>query len=75
LNGLAAKWAAQNPSLLPVDPRPIAPPLDQPVVEPSLATAPVAHLSTPAPIPPPLTETASAAPQGEDPWEQKIVIS
>ena len=38
LNGLAAKWAAQNPSLLPVDPRPIAPPLDQPVVEPSLAT-------------------------------------
>jgi hypothetical protein len=40
-----------------------------------LATAPVAHLSTPAPIPPPLTETASPAPQGEDPWEQKIVIS
>src|ERR1700704_3447115 len=27
LNGLAAKWAAQNASLLPVDPRPIAPPM------------------------------------------------
>lgn len=27
LNGLAAKWAAQHPELLPVDPRPIAPPL------------------------------------------------
>src|SRR5260370_26791112 len=27
LNGLAAKWAAQNPQLLPVDPRPVAPPL------------------------------------------------
>src|SRR6516225_7511282 len=27
LNGLAAKWADQNPQLLPVDPRPIAPPL------------------------------------------------
>jgi ubiquitin-protein ligase len=28
LNGLAAKWAAQNPQLLPIDPRPIAPPLN-----------------------------------------------
>jgi hypothetical protein len=27
LNGLAAKWAAQNAQLLPIDPRPIAPPL------------------------------------------------
>ena len=27
LNGLAAKWAAQHPELLPVDPRNIAPPL------------------------------------------------
>jgi hypothetical protein len=73
LNGLAAKWAAQNPSLLPVDPRAIAPPLDQPAVEPSLATPSVMQ-SAPAPIPPPVTETASPAPQGEDPWDQKIVI-
>jgi ubiquitin-protein ligase len=28
LNGLAAKWAAQNSHLLPVDPRPVAPPLN-----------------------------------------------
>src|SRR5580692_5471047 len=28
LNGLAAKWAAQNSNLLPVDPRPVAPPLN-----------------------------------------------
>ena len=28
LNGLAAKWAAQNSHLLPIDPRPIAPPFD-----------------------------------------------
>src|SRR5215469_10297857 len=26
LNGLAAKWAAQNTDLLPIDPRPVAPP-------------------------------------------------
>jgi ubiquitin-protein ligase len=35
LNGLAAKWAAQNSHLLPVDSRPIAPPLEQAVVEPA----------------------------------------
>src|SRR5713101_114926 len=29
LNGLAAKWAAQNAQLLPVDPRPVAPPLNR----------------------------------------------
>src|SRR5258706_7663476 len=29
LNGLAAKWAAQNSQLLPIDSRPIAPPLEQ----------------------------------------------
>jgi hypothetical protein len=67
-------WAAQNPSLLPVDPRPIAPPLDQPAEEPSLLTPSVPQ-SVAAPIPPPLPDTASAAPQSEDPWEKKIVIS
>ena len=29
LNGLAAKWAAQNSQLLPIDPRPVAPPLSR----------------------------------------------
>src|SRR5580704_2364966 len=29
LNGLAAKWAAQNSQLLPIDPRPVAPPFSE----------------------------------------------
>src|SRR5438309_6158196 len=33
LNGLAAKWAEQHARFFPVDPRPIAPPLEQPVPE------------------------------------------
>lgn len=60
LNGLAAKWAAQNPSLLPVDPRPIAPPLksaDQPSNTESAADEGVA----PAAL--------------QDAWTEKIVIS
>src|SRR5262252_5503443 len=39
LNGLAAKWAAQNSHLLPVDPRPIAPPLEQALAEPTSAVS------------------------------------
>ena len=74
LNGLAAKWAAQNASLLPVDPRPIAPPLDQLTPESSLTTSSVPQ-SAAAPIPQPLPEAALAASQPEDPWENKIVIS
>jgi ubiquitin-protein ligase len=74
LNGLAAKWAAQNPSLLPVDPRPVAPPLDQPEPESSLTTS-SAPQSAAAPIPQPMPDMASAASQREDPWEKKIVIS
>jgi ubiquitin-protein ligase len=74
LNGLAAKWAAQNPSLLPVDPRPIAPPLDKLGEEPSLTTA-SAPQPVAAPNPQPLPHSPAAAPQNEDPWEKKIVIS
>jgi len=74
LNGLAAKWAAQNPSLLPVDPRPIAPPLDKPAAEPSLSTS-SATQSAAAPIPHTPSSPAASVPDGEDPWEQKIVIS
>jgi hypothetical protein len=74
LNGLAAKWAAQNASLLPVDPRPIAPPLDQPVEESSSSISPIAQ-SAAAPIPQPASQSAASVPEGEDPWEQKIVIS
>jgi hypothetical protein len=74
LNGLAAKWAAQNPTLLPVDSRPIAPPLDQPAEEPSLSTSSAPQPAA-APIPQPLPDAASPAPPSEDPWEKKIVIS
>lgn len=67
LNGLAAKWAAQNPQLLPVDPQPIAPPLMQ--------TAPEPQLSQPLP---PASPTAvpepDAGPETPDPWNGKIVI-
>jgi ubiquitin-protein ligase len=64
LNGLAAKWAAQNAHLLPIDPRPVAPPLstlelEQPPTVPDVA--PVAPLA------------AEASPV-VDPWSEKIVI-
>lgn len=81
LNGLAAKWAAQNRQLLPVDPRPMAPPLAQEAGEPISSTprsAPDPSLppqpqAAAAPLPHP--ETAPAASPGDDPWDQKIVIS
>ncbi|HKR94757.1 MAG TPA: ubiquitin-conjugating enzyme E2 [Candidatus Angelobacter sp.] len=76
LNGLAAKWAAQNSALLPVDPRPIAPPLDQ--AEPQVVIAPAAPplpQAVAASVPQPETPPASPASGGDDPWEQKIVIS
>lgn len=87
LNGLAAKWAAQNAHLLPVDSRPVAPPLDG-------TPAPAVNL-VPAPPPPPFApENPKAAedavvpartpdsaalpesvPEVDDPWKTKIVIS
>ena len=76
LNGLAAKWAAQNTHLLPVDPRPIAPPLDQPVPAVNIvASTPAA----PAPAAASAVAAASSDPAtpsspGEDPWNQKITI-
>ncbi|HEU4417243.1 MAG TPA: ubiquitin-conjugating enzyme E2 [Candidatus Angelobacter sp.] len=86
LNGLAAKWAAQNTQLLPVDPRPIAPPLDAPATESAPSGLPQvqpAAVEPPAPAPQPQADPAPAAAQqpthstspGQDPWEQKIVIS
>lgn len=62
LNGLAAKWAAQHPELLPVDPRNIAPPLERPAPQ---AAEPVVAESAP---------TEQPAPPSEDPWEQKITL-
>src|SRR5258708_7255582 len=78
LNGIAARWAAQNANLLPVDSRAVAPPLDgtpaqvapppppqvsaQPIAEPATVTQPV-----------PSIPTATDSPE-VDPWDQKIVI-
>lgn len=67
LNGLAAKWAAQHPELLPIDPRNIAPPTDRPVQE-IPAPPPPAQETAPAPIPSP------DAPKPQDPWNQRIVV-
>jgi hypothetical protein len=72
LNGLAAKWAAQNISLLPVDPRAVAPPLGhgtEPVVQVgTLVENPIAAAPEPGP------KLAASESSSQDPWEQKIVI-
>jgi ubiquitin-protein ligase len=73
LNGLAAKWAAQNSSLLPVDPRPVAPPLGftelSSVPEPAGAAAQPPVEGDPAAVDP-----AAVDPSLVDPWTGKIVI-
>lgn len=67
LNGLAAKWAAQHPDLLPIDSRTVAPP--SPKEAAADATPAAAHFpDSPAP-----TERAGSA--NFDPWSEKIVIS
>src|SRR5499425_3660340 len=88
LNGLAAKWAAQNTHMLPVDARDIAPPLDKSQVATSTPAAspeaPPEGLSTPA-LPQNESTGCSVqrcAPSGAvsanepppDPWAQRISI-
>lgn len=82
LNGLAAKWAAQNAHLLPVDPQPVAPPLDgvpvsvtSPAPEVSVAQAVPQPGPAAAAAPAPQLEPTPAASEPQDPWAQKIVIS
>jgi ubiquitin-protein ligase len=71
LNGLAAKWAAQNTYLLPIDSRPIAPPLKR--QEETLASAsPIA--SGPVPTGPELSVATELSVPVADPWSEKIVI-
>jgi len=67
LNGLAAKWAAQHPELLPIDSRNIAPPTDRPVQE-IAAPPPAALEAAPAPI------QSADQPKPQDPWNQRIVV-
>ena len=66
LNGLAATWAAQNPHLLPVDPRNIAPPLAGNEEKIAAAASTSATAVPAAPASPPAA--------ADDPWSQKIVI-
>lgn len=61
LNGLAAKWAAQNPQLLPVDPRPIAPPLKTDILQ-----RPRGEL---------ISDNQPQNTLGNDPWGEKIKIN
>ncbi len=72
LNGLAAKWAAQNSSLLPVDPRPVAPPLGH-GAEPAVQVGNPEERTAPPPLAAP--KLAASETSSQDPWEQKIVIS
>jgi len=88
LNGLAAKWAAQNASLLPIDARNVSPPAAQPANAASAAkldgagpASPVPTVAAEIPIPPPepvsnppamAPEPAPASPQ--DPWTEKISL-
>jgi ubiquitin-protein ligase len=81
LNGLAAKWAAQNTSLLPIDPRSVAPPSETvvasalaPVVEPAPSATPNSLESVPQQTPPP-TPANLPADNPSDPWGDKISIS
>ncbi len=89
LNGLAAKWAAQNANLLPIDSRNIAPPLKgenaaagdpsaSNISSPAIANdegriAPPIVSPSEVPIASPADITPPSEPQA-DPWSQKISI-
>ncbi|HXA86536.1 MAG TPA: ubiquitin-conjugating enzyme E2 [Candidatus Dormibacteraeota bacterium] len=81
LNGLAAKWAAQNTNLLPVDPRSVAPPVrtgEDAMAAVAGTQSPAPSSSQPQPQPLPQSQPASAEnvqPVPDDPWAQKIVIT
>jgi len=83
LNGLAAKWAAQNASLLPIDVRNVSPPAAAP--EPAI-TVPAGEASTAQPVSPdgllPSNEpsvvparTAETPSPRQDPWSEKISLA
>jgi ubiquitin-protein ligase len=78
LNGLAAKWAAQNTHLLPIDTRGIAPPSKDPSeLEPSHAETAVPQSGaeqSPSPIAPSPNPVDSTPDPHKDPWSEKIVI-
>src|SRR6267142_1991794 len=72
LNGLAAKWAAQNASLLPVDARNVSPPAAQPANAASAtqmdgagpaSPVPTAAAEIPTPPPEPVNNAPAIAPE------------
>jgi len=76
LNGLAAKWAAQNIHLLPIDPRIIAPPTLDPVgCSPVIPTNPESRSLTPDAVAIPVSPANQETTLPEaDPWREKIVL-
>jgi len=70
LNGLAAKWAAQNTKLLPIDVRSVAPPSEGGGVP---GAAPVVEAGVP--VEQKAEQSASSADTPADPWNEKISIS
>src|SRR5258708_18743344 len=68
LNGLAAKWAAQNSQLLPIDPRPVAPPLNRTPKAPAPGEGE-------KPVDVQLAADIPAAVAVEDQWRNKIEIA
>jgi len=62
LNGLAAKWAAQNAALLPVDPRSIAPALRKEEDAPVIFAPPI--FAPPIAAPPATAEAVGLGPSG-----------
>jgi len=69
LNGLAAKWAAQNTGLLPIDTRSIAPPSSGS----EKTEAPASNVEIQEVQTPPAEPAHSERPS--DPWSQKISIA
>jgi len=64
LNGLAAKWAAQHPELLPVDPRNIAPPITTSILAVNVSAASASRQET----------SNNPGAVSEQPWPEKISI-
>ncbi len=70
LNGLAAKWAAEHPHLLPVDNRTIAPPSITAPSEPAPAQSAAAAATDGPSMQPPVADHSEEI----GPWQEKIVI-
>jgi ubiquitin-protein ligase len=71
LNGLAAKWTTQNRHLLPIDARPIAPPLTRKEQESHSTTDGSASMTEPTAE---IRIASDLSPPDIDPWSGKIVI-